>query len=97
MLWTDRTIREAPMKRTLLGLLLLSGGCDVPVSQSPVEPPPVEAVESASTPPRSEAVLALEYKASAEDISRISHAHPTFAEAIKEAALDAWSKQSIHL
>ena len=60
MLWTDRTIREAPMKRTLLGLLLLSGGCNVPVSQSPVEPPPVEAIEAASTPPRSEAVLALE-------------------------------------
>jgi dihydrolipoamide dehydrogenase len=29
----------------------------------------------------------MEFKASAEDISRMSHAHPTFAEAIKEAAL----------
>ncbi|MGL5111060.1 MAG: dihydrolipoyl dehydrogenase, partial [Flavobacterium sp.] len=34
-----------------------------------------------------EAVTAMEFKASAEDISRMSHAHPTFAEAIKEAAL----------
>jgi pyruvate/2-oxoglutarate dehydrogenase complex dihydrolipoamide dehydrogenase (E3) component len=32
-----------------------------------------------------EAVAAMEFKASAEDISRMSHAHPTFAEAIKEA------------
>ncbi|MGK5094944.1 dihydrolipoyl dehydrogenase [Deltaproteobacteria bacterium TL4] len=44
-----------------------------------------------------EAVVALEYRASAEDISRMSHAHPTFAEAIKEAALDATGKRSIHL
>lgn len=34
-----------------------------------------------------DAVTAMEYRASAEDISRMSHAHPTFAEAIKEAAL----------
>ncbi|WP_395059364.1 dihydrolipoyl dehydrogenase, partial [Flavobacterium sp.] len=34
-----------------------------------------------------EAVTAMEFRASAEDISRMSHAHPTFAEAIKEAAL----------
>ena len=44
-----------------------------------------------------EAVVALEFRASAEDISRISHAHPTFAEAMKEAALDAWEKNPIHL
>jgi dihydrolipoamide dehydrogenase len=31
-----------------------------------------------------EAVTAMEFKASAEDISRMSHAHPTFAEAIKK-------------
>ena len=36
-----------------------------------------------------EAVVAMEYRASAEDISRMSHAHPTFTEAIKEAALAA--------
>lgn len=43
-----------------------------------------------------EAVVAMEYRASAEDISRMSHAHPTFAEAIKEAALDATGKRAIH-
>lgn len=43
-----------------------------------------------------EAVVAMEYRASAEDISRMSHAHPTFAEAMKEAALDATGKRSIH-
>lgn len=43
-----------------------------------------------------EAVVAMEYRASAEDISRMSHAHPTFAEAIKEAALDATEKRAIH-
>eukprot|EP01089_Gocevia_fonbrunei_P001035 TRINITY_DN10990_c0_g1_i1.p1 TRINITY_DN10990_c0_g1~~TRINITY_DN10990_c0_g1_i1.p1 ORF type:complete len:464 (+),score=109.96 TRINITY_DN10990_c0_g1_i1:2191-3582(+) len=36
-----------------------------------------------------EAVTAMEFRASAEDISRMSHAHPTFAEAVKEAALAA--------
>ncbi|MCF6295250.1 MAG: dihydrolipoyl dehydrogenase [Flavobacteriaceae bacterium] len=34
-----------------------------------------------------ETVVAMEYRASAEDISRMSHAHPTFTEAIKEACL----------
>lgn len=43
-----------------------------------------------------EAVVAMEYRASAEDLVRISHAHPTFAEAIKEAALDATDKRAIH-
>ncbi len=36
-----------------------------------------------------EAVTAMEFRASAEDISRMSHSHPTYAEAIKEAALAA--------
>ena len=43
-----------------------------------------------------DAVSLLEYRASAEDISRMSHAHPTYAEAIKEAALDATGKRAIH-
>lgn len=43
-----------------------------------------------------EAALALEYGASAEDIARTCHAHPTTAEALKEAALGAWTK-AIHL
>ena len=44
-----------------------------------------------------EAVIALEYRASAEDIARMSHAHPTYAEAIKEAMLDATGKRSLHI
>jgi dihydrolipoamide dehydrogenase len=44
-----------------------------------------------------EAVLAMEFKASAEDIARICHAHPTFTESFKEAALDATAKRAIHM
>ena len=43
------------------------------------------------------AVTAMEFRASAEDIARMSHAHPTFAEAIKEAALDATGKIALHM
>jgi dihydrolipoamide dehydrogenase len=43
-----------------------------------------------------EAVMAMEFKASAEDIGRVCHAHPTVNEALKEAALAAWEKP-IHL
>jgi dihydrolipoamide dehydrogenase len=44
-----------------------------------------------------EAVIAMEYRASAEDIARMSHAHPTFAEAIKEAALAATANRALHI
>lgn len=44
-----------------------------------------------------EAVVAMEFRASAEDISRMSHAHPTFAEAMKEACLDATDKRALHI
>lgn len=44
-----------------------------------------------------EIVVAMEFRASAEDLARTSHAHPTFQEAIKEAALDAWKKKPLHL
>lgn len=44
-----------------------------------------------------EAVVAMEYRASAEDISRMSHAHPTFTEAIKEAALAATADIALHI
>ena len=44
-----------------------------------------------------EAVVAMEFRASAEDISRISHAHPTFTEAIKEAALAATDNRALHI
>jgi len=43
-----------------------------------------------------EAAVAMEFQASAEDIGRICHAHPTVNEALKEAALAAWEKP-IHL
>ncbi|HEY3065359.1 MAG TPA: dihydrolipoyl dehydrogenase [Methylomirabilota bacterium] len=42
-----------------------------------------------------EATLAIEFSASAEDIARTSHAHPTLAEAVREAAL-AVDGRSIH-
>lgn len=44
-----------------------------------------------------EAVVAMEFRASAEDIARISHAHPTFTETFKEAALDATAKRALHI
>lgn len=44
-----------------------------------------------------EAVTAMEFKASAEDISRMSHAHPTYAEAVKEAALAATDNRPLHM
>lgn len=44
-----------------------------------------------------EAVVAMEYRSSAEDISRMSHAHPTYAEAVKEAALDATGKRPLNI
>lgn len=43
-----------------------------------------------------EAVLAMEYGASSEDIARTCHAHPTLNEAVKEAALATFSK-AIHI
>ena len=36
-----------------------------------------------------EAVLAMEYSASTEDLQRTMHAHPTLSEALHEAALNA--------
>jgi dihydrolipoamide dehydrogenase len=44
-----------------------------------------------------EAVIAMEFRASAEDISRMSHSHPTYAEAIKEAALAATENRALHI
>ena len=43
------------------------------------------------------AVTAMEYRASAEDVSRISHAHPTYMEAVKEACLAATDNRAIHM
>ncbi|MGK6352137.1 dihydrolipoyl dehydrogenase [Parapedobacter sp. DT-150] len=44
-----------------------------------------------------EAAVAMEYRASAEDIARICHAHPTFTEAFREAALAATGNRAIHM
>jgi len=44
-----------------------------------------------------EAVTAMEFRASAEDVARMSHAHPTYTEAIKEAALAATENRAIHV
>ena len=43
-----------------------------------------------------EAVTAMEFRASAEDIARMSHAHPTYSEAVKEAALAATEDRPLH-
>jgi dihydrolipoamide dehydrogenase len=44
-----------------------------------------------------EAVVAMEFRASAEDIARISHAHPTYTEAFREAAMAATENRAIHI
>jgi dihydrolipoamide dehydrogenase len=44
-----------------------------------------------------EAVALMEFRASAEDMSRISHPHPTYTEAVKEAALAATQARPIHI
>ncbi|OWK72223.1 dihydrolipoyl dehydrogenase [Pedobacter sp. AJM] len=44
-----------------------------------------------------EAVIAMEFRASAEDIARTCHAHPTYTEALKEAALAATENRAIHI
>lgn len=43
------------------------------------------------------AVTAMEYRASAEDVSRMSHAHPTYMEAVKEACLAATENRPLHI
>lgn len=44
-----------------------------------------------------EAVVAMEFRASAEDIARMSHAHPTYTEALKEACLAATDNRALHI
>lgn len=44
-----------------------------------------------------EAVALMEFRASAEDASRMSHAHPTYTEAFKEAALAATDDRALHM
>ncbi|HLT81220.1 MAG TPA: dihydrolipoyl dehydrogenase [Cyclobacteriaceae bacterium] len=42
-------------------------------------------------------VTAMEFRAAAEDVGRMSHAHPTYMEAVKEACLAATANRPIHL
>ncbi|MEX1190408.1 MAG: dihydrolipoyl dehydrogenase [Brumimicrobium sp.] len=44
-----------------------------------------------------EGVVAMEYRASAEDIARMSHPHPTYSEAVKEAAMAATEDRAMHI
>ena len=44
-----------------------------------------------------EAVTAMEFRASAEDLGMFSHAHPTFTETLKEAALAATGNRALHI
>ncbi len=44
-----------------------------------------------------EAVALMEFRASAEDAARMSHAHPTYTEAFREAALAATENRPIHM
>lgn len=44
-----------------------------------------------------EAVALMEFRASAEDIARICHPHPTYTEAFREAALAATENRALHL
>lgn len=53
-------------------------------------------VDSASGELIAEAVLAMEYGASSEDLGRVCHAHPTQSEALKEACMACFDKP-IHI
>ena len=44
-----------------------------------------------------EGVVAMEYRASAEDIARMSHPHPTYSEGFKEACLAATENRALHM
>ena len=44
-----------------------------------------------------EAVALMEFRASAEDMARICHPHPTYTEAVKEAALGATGDRALHI
>ena len=44
-----------------------------------------------------EGVALMEFRASAEDAARMSHAHPTYTEAFKEACLAATGNRALHV
>ena len=56
----------------------------------------VHIVASAAGELINEAVLALEYGASCEDVARVCHAHPTVSEAVREACMAAWAGKPIN-
>jgi dihydrolipoamide dehydrogenase len=43
-----------------------------------------------------EAAVAMEFRASAEDLARICHGHSTYSEAVKEAAKAAWDGKPLN-
>ena len=57
----------------------------------------VHVVSAAASDLIAEAVLAMEFKASAEDIGRVSHAHPSMPEVLREAALAASDKRALNM
>ena len=57
----------------------------------------VHVVASSASDLIAEATMAMEFKASAEDIGRICHAHPSLAEVMREAALAASDKRALNM
>ena len=57
----------------------------------------VHVVSAAASDLVAEAVLAMEFKASAEDIGRVCHPHPSMSEVLREAALAATDKRSLNM
>jgi len=57
----------------------------------------VHVVSAAASDLIAEAVLAMEFKASAEDIGRVCHPHPSMSEVLREAALAATDKRSLNM
>ena len=57
----------------------------------------VHVVSAAASDLIAEAVLAMEFKASAEDVGRVSHAHPSMPEVMREAALAASDKRALNM
>ena len=74
----------------------IDGGVKVLADQTTDEVLGVHIVAARAADIIMEAVTAMEFRASAEDIARICHGHPTYTEALKEAALAATANRAIH-
>ena len=57
----------------------------------------VHIVSAAASDLVAEAAMAMEFKASAEDIARICHPHPSMSEVMREAALAATDKRALNI